>query len=448
MKEIFSGIKSTENSSGAKIIAIPYGKTPRIIVAFLIRSGAEKDPVGKEGLVDFTIEALSFGTKTRSFEAFHEEIEKYGVYLEMGSMWDVSYIVLSSPNESFGYLIPLYKELFFEPAFPQKEISEAQNRRKAKLQKLSDISSWIADQLIWNLALKGSNYGHCRIGNGRSIENFTIEDFKEFHYKYCLYGPNTCIIIMGKEKADRLLDIGSKIAEGFQESKSSFSEEEPFENPHREGPKVIIVDRPDLTQSEIRVSFPGISRHDPDYYAFTLMNYILGGGGFSSILMDRLRSQKGLTYGVKSNFYPLKIKGPMIISTFTPTAYTFQTFKEILDTIASFSSHQNLEKYLHEGKEFFKGNFPLRFETPEKLLKEVIHLETYKLSTNELVLFPERISEVSLDNIMKLVNYYLKLEQLKAIIVGRAKDFLKDFEVFLNKNEFIIVDYKKAIELL
>lgn len=446
MKDLLSKTKSAKTSSGVKIFAVPYGKTPRVITTFVIRSGAEKDPIGKEGLADLTTEALSFGTTIRDCDAFHEEMERYGAFLEMASTWDVSYITISAPGESCDFLIPLYKELFFQPAFPQEEISEAKKRRKAKLQKLTDISSWVADQLIWNLALKGSNYGHCYMGNCKSIESLTTEDVKEFYHKYFIYAPNISIIIIGKKEADRLLHLGLSIAERFGDTEGiCFSQETSLINTRSGGPKILIVDRPDLTQSEIRVSFPGISRYDPDYYAFILTNYILGGGGFSSILMDRLRSQKGLTYGVKSHFYPLKIKGPLIISTFTPTAYTFQTFEEIVHTISLFPHLQNLEKYLDEAKEFFKGNFPLRLDTPEKLLKELIHLETYEIPLDDLLIFLKKISEITVDHLEKVANYYLKLANLKAIIIGRAKEFLKYFENSFDSNDLIIAEFKSAI---
>lgn len=449
MRELFSGVKTSVSSSGVKIVAIPWGKTPKITATFVIRSGAEKDPLGKEGLANLTIEALGFGTTTMGFDVLHEEMEKQGASLEMGSSWDFSYITLSAPSSSFEFLVPLYKEIFFQPAFPQKEVHEAKNRRKAKLQKLSDIPSWVADQLIWNLSLKNSPYGHCYMGNLRSIDNLTCEDLKGFHDKYCRDASNVSIIIVGKEDAFRLLDLGLKIVEGFDDHDNThFSEKGTFTASCTEEPKIIIIDRPDLTQSEIRVAFPGISRYDPDYHAFIVFNYILGGGGFSSILMDILRSKKGLTYGVKSYFYPLKIRGPMVISTYTPTAYTSKIFEEIIDIISSFPHQKNLEQYLYESKEFFKGSFPLRFETPEKLLKELVHLETYQMPLDELLLFLNKISEVKIDNVMRLADSYLKLEHLKAIIVGRVKDFLKDIEQYWGKSKVTVIDYKDIVGLL
>lgn len=446
MKDILSKIKSAKSHSGVKVLAVSYGKTPRVIATFVIRSGAEKDPIGKEGLADLTTEALSFGTINRDFDAFHEEIERYGAILEMTSNWDVSHVTLSAPSESFEFLVSLYKELFFQPAFPQREISEAKKRRKAKLQRLTDISSWVADQLIWNLALQGSNYGHCALGNNKSIESLTVEDIKEFHRNYFLHALNVSIIVIGRKNIDGLLDLGLSIADEFRDTDGTCSSQETsLANTYSGSPKIIVVDRPDLTQSEIRVSLPGISRYDSDYYSFILMNYILGGGGFSSILMDRLRSQKGLTYGVKSFFHPLKVKGPMIISTFTPTAYTFQTFEELLHTLTLFPSHQNLERHLDEAKEFFKGNFPLRFDTPENLLKELVHLEAFEMPLDELLLFPDKISEITVDHVMRVAQCYLRLEHIKAIIIGRAENFFKYFESMFDNNEIKIMEFQNAI---
>ena len=91
-----------------------------------------------------------------------------------------------------------------------------------------------------------------------------------------------------------------------------------------------------MTQSQIRLGHIGISHAHPDYIPFEVMNYILGGGGFSSRLMQKIRSELGYTYGIHSSLEPRKYPGPFTISTFTPTDITFSCVREIFSVIRSF----------------------------------------------------------------------------------------------------------------
>jgi len=190
---------------------------------------------------------------------------------------------------------------------------------------LKDNVPKIADRTIWNLAMEGTPYAHPIGGTLNSVPGLAQKDVVQFFRE--TYIPQQAVfLIVGKADPQRLLEESRRALEGWPPGGAG----QDLPSASRQGGrKVLILDRPDLTQSEIRIALPGVARQNRRYLAFKLMNYILGGGGFSSWLMERVRSQKGYTYGIRSSFYALRIPGPLIISTFTPTETTYAAFEEI-----------------------------------------------------------------------------------------------------------------------
>ncbi len=127
---------------------------------------------------------------------------------------------------------------------------------------------------------------------------------------------------------------------------------------HLCAPGIYLLDRPDLTQSEIRVGHLGLPRAHPDYFPLKLANYILGEGGFSSRLMARIRSDLGFTYGIRSSFSFRRAPGPFIVSTFTPAENTAQVVKEIRAVHHRSSPERGHGSGTGGSPELLRGPFP------------------------------------------------------------------------------------------
>lgn len=416
--------------SNHKIFALPYGKTPLCYLAMLIKAGSEKDPKGKEGLTDLWAEGLTLGTKKKSLEELIFEVEKLGGYLEGSAGWDFTLLLISGLEEKGSNLLEILSEIFYEPDFPFHEMEKTKERRLSNLLQLKDDPSKMADRLIWIMAMEGTPYAHPISGSLSSIKNITLEDILHFHNE--IYPQQRCtLFILSKEVKEVLLEkakdtLSKLITRKGEEEKTS---ETTPSTPH---PQILILDRPDLTQSQIRIAFPSLSRKDDRYYILKLMNYLLGGGGFSSRLMERVRSQKGYTYSIRSSFTSLKTCGTLIISTFTPTNTTYATFEEILSTIEDFIKEGPTEKELEEAKRFFEKSFPLRIETPKQLLNEIILQETYDLKFQNLFEEIEKIKKINIEEIKSIAQEILQKQRMQVLIIGNSQHFVKNFETFGN----------------
>jgi len=429
MKELALNQIEIHLDSNHKILALPYGKAPLSYFVMLIKAGSEKDPKEKEGLTDLWAESLTLGTKKKSLEELNFQVEKLGGHLEGSAGWDFSLFLISGLEEKGSNLLDILHEIFFEPEFPSQEIEKAKERRLSNLLQLKDDPSKMADRLIWNMAMEGTPYAHPLSGSLSSIRNITLEDIIHFHNE--IYPKQRAtLFILSKEVKTELLEKAKDTFLNLITNKKD--EKESPTTPPTPQSRILIVDRPDLTQSEIRIAFPSLPRKDNRYHILKLMNYLLGGGGFSSRLMERIRSQKGYTYSIRSSFSSLKTYGTLTISTFTPTTTTYATFEEVLLTIEDFIKEGPTEKELEEAKRFFEKSFPLRIETPKQLLNEIILQETYDLKFQNLFDEIERLKKINAEEIKSIAQEILQKQKMQVLVIGNSQRFVKNFETFGN----------------
>jgi zinc protease len=186
----------------------------------------------------------------------------------------------------------------------------------------------------------------------------------------------------------------------------------------------------------------GINRKDKQYIPFKVMNYIFGGGGFSSRLMQRIRAEKGYTYGISSSFQAGHIAGPFIISTFTPTATTVPVIEEILTVMEKFIKEGTHPQELEEAKNFFRGSFPLRLETPGQMAGELLKLELYNVPFDYFSTYPEAIGNVTLDEINSLASSYLLPKDLIIVVAGRAEGLVESLRSW---GEVELIEYNELV---
>ena len=193
-------------------------------------------------------------------------------------------------------------------------------------------------------------------------------------------------------------------------------------------PGIYLLDRPNLTQSEIRCGHLAPPRHNPDFFPLRLMNYVFGGGGFSSRLMMRIRAEKGLTYGIRSQFHLRRAPGPFIISTFTPAEHTAAVVQEIKDVMAEVKANGATATELADAQSYFVGSFPLSLETPGGLAQQLLSIDLHNLGNDYLKLYRQRILEVNQAATQAAAQKYLQPEALVTLVVGPAEKCLRTLE--------------------
>jgi zinc protease len=423
--------------NGLLVMGLEYHKLPLVRITVMVKRGSERDPAGKEGLADLTAEMVTLGTEGRDSQQLALEMEQLGARYSASSGPDASFLEIVGLADAFPTQMDLLGDMLLRPTFPEEEMWQSQQRRVSSLIQQRDQAEVIADEMIGEQLLAGTPYAHPAYGTIASLGGLSAGDPSFFYRRH--YSPQEAVLlVIGdltpeeiRQRAEGIL--GEWKGEGEIEGQLP----QPARSRRR---RIIAVNRPDLTQSQIRAGLLGIKRKDADYIPFKVMNYIFGGGGFSCRLMQRIRAEKGYTYGIASTFQAGRIAGPFIISTFTPTATTVPVIEEILKVIGEFITEGARPQELEEAKRFLTGSFPLRLETPGQMGGELLQLELYDIPFDYLSSFRAEIEKVTLNRINDLASAYLVPEDLILVVVGRAEEFIEPLRSW---GEVEIVEYSE-----
>ena len=409
-----------------KVVGMEYTRTPWVSITYMAKRGAETDPPGKSGTADCLAECLTLGTKQKDQLELALTIEGRGAMLKAHGTWDHTLITLEGLAEDFSELMALLAEIVLEPGFPEQEFLFLQERRKAELIHYLDDPRELANRTYVPLFFGASPYGHPVDGSPDSMAALDLSDLKSFYDNQFHPIESTLVIVGMVPEATSLA-----AAERFWGGWSPASQPSP---PFQEAPGnvcpagIYLLDRPTLTQSEIRCGHLGLPRNNPDFFPLRLMNYIFGGGGFSSRLMMRIRAEKGFTYGIRSHYHLRRAPGPFIISTFTPAEHTAAVVQEIKDVMTNVKADGVTESELADAQSYFVGSFPLSLETPSGLAQQLLSIDLYNLGSDYLHLYRPRLLAVDQAAAHVAAQKYLQPEALVTLVVGPAEKCVKDLE--------------------
>ena len=191
-----------------------------------------------------------------------------------------------------------------------------------------------------------------------------------------------------------------------------------LKNPSPVERKTVQLIEKDLTQSTIVLGHTGIPRTHPDFYAVTVMNYILGAGGFSSRLMDSIRDKQGLAYGIMSHFDARLMPGSFWVNLQTKTETTNQAIGGVLAEIKSIRDAPVSDQELAEAKSFLIGSFPLRFDSTAKLANVLAKVEFYGLGFEYFSEYAKWIDRVTKEDVQRVAKQYLDPKRYALVVVG------------------------------
>ena len=411
-------IHQTTLPNGLNLLGVEYDRVPWVSLTFMAKRGGETDPPGKGGVADWAAEFLTLGTQKRSQLQLALDIESRGASLSAHGGWDATLVGLEGLAEDFPELLATLAEVVQTPAFPGEEFPLLKERRRADLAHLLDDPREFANRQFTRLFFGDAPYGHPLSGDLESLEAIRLEDLQAFYHREIAPGEST-LVVVGMVPFARMAAAAAKVWGGWQGGGPASP---PYtQTPDRlRTPGIYLLDRPDLTQSEIRLGHLGLPRSHPDFFPLRLVNYILGEGGFSSRLMTRIRSDLGCTYGIRSNFHFRRAPGPFVISTFTPGAQTALVVKEIKAVMQEVRESGITPQELAEAQSYYVGHFPLGLETPRNIGGRVVSMDLYNLGRDYLQSYRQRIQEVTMKAALAAAREHLRPESLVALVVGPA----------------------------
>lgn len=418
MSDFLPEIHQATLPGGMHLLGVEYDRVPWLSLTFMAKRGAETDPLNKPGVADWAAELLTLGTLQRTQLQLAEDIESRGAALNARGGWDATLVNLEGLAEDFSELMASLAEVVQTPGFPEDEFSLLAERRRAELVHQQDDPREMANVRYLRLFFGDSPYGHAVPGDLRSLDNIGVADLQEFYRREFTPATST-LVVVGMTAFDHIKAEAARLW-------GNWTGAGPASPPYAAAPEnlcapgIYLLDRPDLTQSEIRMGHLGLPRVHPDYFPLKLMNYILGEGGFSSRLMARIRSDLGFTYGIRSSFSFRRAPGPFIVSTFTPAANTAQVVEEIRTVITEVHQNGVAAQELAEAQSYYVGHFPLGLETSRGIARQAMSIDLYDLGTDYLKRYCDQIRGVTLKTAAAAARDHLQPDNLVTLVLGPA----------------------------
>jgi zinc protease len=403
---------------GIHLLGVEYDRVPWLSLTFMAKRGAETDPPDKPGVADWAAELLTLGTARRSQLQLAEDIESRGAALNARSGWDATLVNLEGLAEDFSELMATLAEVVQTPGFPEDEFHLLAERRRAELVHQQDDPREMATINYLRLFFGDSPYGHAVPGDLRRLDNLGVADLQEFYRRE--FTPATATLVaVGMVAFERVKEEAARL---WGTWKGGGPASPPYTTAPATlcAPGIYLLDRPDLTQSEIRVGHLGLPRAHADYFPLKLANYVLGEGGFSSRLMARIRSDLGFTYGIRSGFSFRRAPGPFTVSTFTPAEHTAQVVQEIRSVLTEVHRHGVTPQELEEAQSYYVGHYPLGLETSRGISRQVMSIDLYDLGTDYLKRYCDQIRNVTLDSAAAAARDHLHPDDLVILVMGPA----------------------------
>jgi zinc protease len=404
--------------NGLQVVAVLHHEQPVVSMRLLVRAGSASDPKGKLGLARLVASLLDQGTTTASAQQMNDAIDFIGGAMGAGAGSDLTFLNTLVMKDSFEPGLRLLSDMARHPAFKQEEIDRQRQQTLSGLQVSLTDPEWVANSVFDRLVYGFHPYGMPDGGTPRTLAGLTRDDVVAFHARY--FTPNNAILaIVGDVTAEEAFSMAGKVFGDWPRREVT---PETFTQPPDPTRRVIVVNKPDAVQTEVRVGHIGIPRKHSDYMALNLATRILGGEG-SNRLHQVLRTERGLTYGAQAQMDTLKEGGDIEAQTNTRSEATGEVLRLIVDEFWRMQRERVGEAELASAKAYMTGSFPLTIETPEAIATQVLNVLFYGLPLEDLQNFRDRVNAVTVDDIQRVALYYYKPDRLSVVLVGNLAAF-------------------------
>jgi zinc protease len=417
-------IQSWTLANGARVLFVENHSIPILDLNVQFDAGSRRDPEGKSGTAALTNAMLARGLHASDAplqEPAMTEAEISDKFADTGAQRgggagadraDVSLRTLSSRAERDAS-VALVARILAHPSFPEDFFARDKARTIAAIREDETKPESIASKAFWRVLY--GEHPYARTATVPSVEAITRDDLVAFHAAH--YVANRAIVSM----------IGDVTREEANAIAQQLTMRLPQGRPLPELPPVQLapareekIEHP-ASQAHVLTGVPALSRNDPDYFALTVGNYVLGGGGFVSRLMHEVREKRGLSYSVYSYFNPLAQPGPFMAGFQTKREQADDALKVARDTIAAFLRDGPTKDELQAAKDNLIGGFALRIDTNRKILDNMAAIGFYNLPLDYLDTWTANVARVSIADVKAAFNRKVAFDKMSTVVVGNVK---------------------------
>ncbi len=386
---------------------------PMVSIELLIHAGARYDDASQLGLANLTSRLLTYGTTKRSAVQISETLDFIGARLSAGCGMDLASVSVTILKKDLATGLELLAEILIAASFPEEEMDRQKQAILASIKAKEENPGAIAEKRFLAALYPDSPFGRPVEGNEESVKAIPRSALSEFYRRY--YRPNRSIMSVVGDISHQ--EMRQALNHVFKTWTKGAPVEKPAVPSAMDAAQIIRVNK-DLTQANIILGHRGVGRENPDYYAIQVMNYILGGGGFSSRAMDSIRNERGLAYSVYSYFDADKGRGVFEFVMQTRNETAGEAIRIAKEEIRRLKEQPVSEQELSDAKDYLTGSFPLRLDTNNKVANFLAQVEFFELGLDYPERYPELIQKITREDVFRVAKEYLRPEKLIAVVVG------------------------------
>jgi zinc protease len=405
-------------SNGLRVLGIENAEVPLVQFEIVIDGGLLLENIDKVGVANMMARMMTQGTARKTPQELEEAIQQLGATINVSAGTEDIRISVNTLARNYDATLALVEEILLEPRWDAKEFDLVKQSVISQIRQQEANPNAIA-QNNYNLLIYGKDNIRSRniLGTIESVGAITLEDLKAF------YGKNLSPTVARMHVVgalDKTKITGS--LKGLNKNWKSKKVEIPvYTTPQApQKSQIYFYDVPDAKQSVIRFGYPALAATDNDYYPATVMNYILGGGGFASQLTQQLREGKGYTYGINSGFSGTKSRGTFTIASGVRSNVTLESAQLIKSILQDYPKNFS-DKDLETTKSFLIKSNARAFETAGAKLGMLENISKYGWKYDYVKGREQIVKTMTVEQIKDLSQKYLNADKMIWLVVGDAK---------------------------
>jgi len=424
--EIGKEVQRVQLDNGIILYLMEDHELPLISANFTVRTGSIYDTKERQAVADFTgVVMRTGGTKTYSPDSLNAVLEFIAGSVETGIGNESGYGSMSVMSKDFDLGLGILNEILRYPVFAEDKIELEKSLVKEDILRRNDHPRSILGREFNHLIYGDHPYGS--ITEWDEIKNISRDDLITYHKKY--FAPqNIMIAFSGDFKTDDLILKMNDLFGDWKRTEIDFPTIPEVEFSFKPG--VYLIDK-DISQANVRVGHLGVKRDNPDKFAISIMNYILGGGSFTSRLTTRVRSDEGLAYSVRSSFSTSSRDfGLFIASTQTKNSTAYRALEIFFEEFELIRKELPGQDEFDSARDAYINNFIFQFDSPGEIVNRLMSLEYNGYPEDYYSIYLDKIRAITLDDIQRVAEKYLSPDSMTVMIVGNKGELEGDFTKF------------------
>jgi predicted Zn-dependent peptidase len=417
--------------NGLTVLLLEKHGVPLVNVYALVKTGSAGDPAGEEGLASITAGLLRKGTKTRSAQQFAADLDYIGAAFESEAGADFSSVSIEFLTKDVSRGLEIFSDAVLHPVFPEPEVQKLLAQSVDAVRGAKDDPQQVLGAYYDGYLFGMHPYGRPASGDEVSLHHIKRDVVLKFYEANYVPG-NTLLAVAGEFSG---ADMRKKLEEVFGGwAAHPVTPELIGPTAPVKGRKLLLVDKPDATQTYFAFGNVGIARTDPDRVAIRVVNTIFG-GRFTSELNEALRVESGYTYGASSFFDSRKAPGPFGVFSFTKNETTGPAIDLALQVLQKLHKNGVTAEQLASAKSYIKGQFPPNIETSRQLAQIIATHEFYGLGDDEINQLEARVDAVTPEIAKQVIQKHFPSENLVFVLIGKASAIGGSVEKFAEKRD-------------